>query len=198
MKKTIAETLHGNVQPISLAAERSAVLARNIALVISASIFMALCAHVSVPLLFTPVPLTLQTFALPLLAMLLGPRRAATAMALYLVEGASGFPVFSPAGPGGLAQLLGPTGGFLMTYPLAAFATGSIFERGGRSMTAGVAACTAGISIVFSGAISWLVLLTHKSLLEVAALAFFPYVPGEILKIAAASALAARWFRHKK
>jgi biotin transport system substrate-specific component len=180
---------------IAAAAPRTfpATLLRDAGLVVSATIFMALCAHVSLPLLFTPVPLTLQTFALPVIALLLGPRRGATAMALYLMEGASGLPVFSPAGPGGIAQLLGPTGGYLMTYPLVAFVIGELYERFGRTFGAAAIACSAGIAIVFIGAVSWLMVVTGRPLFTVLQLAVLPYIAGEVLKIAAASIIVTRW-----
>src|SRR5437588_8527328 len=84
------------------------------ALVIGGSLLMAACGHISIPLWFTPVPITLQTFGLMFLALTLGAWRSAAALLLYLVEGASGLPVFSPHGPGGLLQLFGPTGGYLI------------------------------------------------------------------------------------
>src|SRR2546427_7315060 len=80
-------------------------------IVISASLFVALCARVTVPLPFTPVPLTLQNFGVLLVGLTLGNRRGFSALALYLAEGVAGMPVFNPTGPGGVAQLLGATGG---------------------------------------------------------------------------------------
>src|SRR5258706_9557063 len=91
--------------------------ARHAAIVIAASLFVALSARVTVPLPFTPVPLTLQNFGVLAVGLLLGSRRGFAALALYLVEGAFGLPVFSPAILGsGITHLLGPTGGFLMAY----------------------------------------------------------------------------------
>src|SRR5437879_12168193 len=103
------------VHPLS--AEHSYPVARQAAIVVAASLFVALCARVTVPLPFTPVPLTLQNFGVLLVGLLLGSRRGFTALALYLEEGALGLTVFSPTGLGVLAQLLGPTGGFLIAYP---------------------------------------------------------------------------------
>src|SRR5437899_199567 len=103
-------------------------LLKDASLVVGASALMAVCAHVSVPLIFSPVPITLQTFGVLLIGFLLGSRRALAAMMLYLIEGAAGLPVFSPAGLGGVAQLLGPTGGFLFAYPAAAYVAGSLFR----------------------------------------------------------------------
>ena len=100
----------------------------RIVLTIAATEFVALCAHVSMPLPFTPVPLTLQTFAVILVGMLFGPVVGFSSMVLYLAEGATGLPVFSPHGLGGIAQLVGPTGGFLLSYPIAAACAG-LFTR---------------------------------------------------------------------
>src|SRR4051812_46067850 len=87
---------------------------RQAAIVVAASIFVALCAHLTIPLPFTPIPLTMQNFAVLLVGVTLGSRRGFAALALYLVEGVSGLPVFNPMGPGGLLQVMGATGGFLM------------------------------------------------------------------------------------
>ena len=97
-------------KPASLAlgrGNRALYWAEQAAIVVSASLFVALCARVTVPLPFTPVPLTLQNFGVLLVGLTLGSRRGFAALALYLVEGAAGMPVFNPAGPGGVAQLSG-------------------------------------------------------------------------------------------
>src|SRR6185369_9745314 len=113
--------------------ERSRDLLRDVVLVIGASAFIALCARVTLPLPFTPVPLTLQNFGVLLVGLSLGSRRGFLALMLYLIEGASGMPVFNPAGPGSIAQLIGPTGGFLLAYPFVAGLAGWIMERGKES-----------------------------------------------------------------
>src|SRR6202789_3468836 len=95
-------------------------LARGAGIVLAGSALVAICAHLAVPLWFTPVPVTLQPFAVLLLGLLLGPRTAFAATVAYLAEGAAGLPVFTPHGLGGIAQLLGPTGGYLLSYPLVA------------------------------------------------------------------------------
>src|SRR5437868_4703907 len=83
--------------------------------------------QISLPLPFTPVPLTLQNFAVILVGMVLGPTPGFSAMVLYLAEGALGLPVFTPtSGPAGMSHLLGPNGGFLFSYPLAAATAGWI------------------------------------------------------------------------
>ena len=107
--------------------------ARQVILVVGASLFVALCAHITIPLPFTPVPLTLQNFAVLLVGLMLGSRRGFAALALYLAEGAVGLPVFNPIGPGGIVHLFGPTGGFLLAYPLVAWVSGYVMEHGERS-----------------------------------------------------------------
>ena len=116
---------------------------------VGASCFVALCARVTVPLPFTPVPLTLQNFAVLLVGLALGSRRGFAALALYLAEGAFGLPVFNPTGLGGIAQLLGPTGGYLMAYPFVAFVSGWIAERGSKSFRRYAVAAAAGRSVAF-------------------------------------------------
>ena len=161
----------------------------NAALVIGASLLMAICAHVSIPLSFTPVPITLQTFGVMLLALTIGGWRASAALALYLLEGVSGLPVFSPSGPGGIAQILGPTGGFLMAYPFAALAGGLLARRLLRrtqplvSLATGALVCDA---IIFAAGAFWLLLLSHQSVMAVMTAAVLPFLPGEVLKGAAA------------
>jgi biotin transport system substrate-specific component len=176
-------------------------LLKDAALVVGASALMAICAHVSVPLVFSPVPITLQTFGVLLIALTLGSKRRFTALALYLIEGASGLPVFSPAGPGGIAQLLGPTGGFLMAYPVVAFICGYIFERSApRKVFSGAfgaaifAALIAEI-VLFSSGTLWLKFSTGVGFAKAASMAIAPFIPGEVLKIAAAAAIAPRFNR---
>lgn len=170
-------------------------------LAVSATAFVAACAHVSVPLYFTPVPVTLQTFAVILVGLALGPALGFSALLLYLAEGAIGLPVFSPHGPGGIAQLLGPTAGYLFSYPVAAAAAGSIVRtiRFGRSQfpVAILAGIAASIVILSTGA-GWIALLLHLTPSAAWHMAIAPFLPGEILKVTAA-ALAftplRRWHR---
>src|SRR5258708_32426923 len=117
---------------------------RQVAVVVGASLFVVLCARVTIPLPFTPVPLTAQDFGVLLVGLALGSKRGFAALALYLAEGATGLPVFSPTGPGGIAQILGPTGGYLMAYPLVAASAGFVFERGARTFArAAIGGCFA-------------------------------------------------------
>jgi biotin transport system substrate-specific component len=174
--------------------ERALDGARQVVIVIGASLFVALCARVTVPLPFTPVPLTLQNFAVLLVGLTLGSRRGFAALVLYLVEGASGMPVFNPAGVGGTAQLFGLTGGFLMAYPFVAAIAGWIFERGKITFArAAVAGLLAEIAL-FTGGILWLAAYTH-SFAQAVVFGLYWFIFAEVIKIMFAAAIASGW-RH--
>jgi biotin transport system substrate-specific component len=168
---------------------------RQVALVVGASLVVALCARITIPLMpLTPVPLTVQNFGVLLVGLLLGSRRGFAALALYLMEGAVGLPVFNPTGPGGLAQLLGPTGGFLMVYPFVAFLAGYIFERGAKTF---LRATTAGLLaeiLLFGGGLTWLYVFTH-SLAKAAYFGLYWFLAAEVIKILLAAGVATRWGR---
>src|ERR1700688_3185250 len=156
--------------------------ARQVAIVVGASLFVALCARITIPLPGTPVPLTVQNFALLLVGLMLGSRRGFAALALYLAEGAMGMPVFSPLGPGGIAQLLGPTGGFLMAYPLVAWLAGYVMERGRKSFArAAIGGLLAEIVLFVSG-LAWLAVLTH-SITQAFRWGLYWFVSAEIIKV---------------
>ena len=184
---SLAHTSTGSI--VSHSERRS--LAEDFAIAAIGSALMALCAHVSVPLLFSPVPLTLQTFGLLLIAFTMGPQRAFAAMTLYLIEGAAGMPVFSPAGPGGIAQLLGPTGGFLMIYPFAAYVAGSLFSLRKNIAFAYLGAIAATTLFLASGMV-WFKFVMHVNYAQAFALAVAPFLPGEIIKIIVASVAGER------
>src|SRR5262245_24684230 len=165
---------------------------QEVLLVIGASLIVAIAARITIPLPFTPVPLTLQNFAVLLVGLTFGSRRGFAALTAYLIEGASGMPVFNPAGPGGIAQLLGPTGGFLLAYPFVAFIAGWIIEQGRQTFArAAVASVTAEI-VLFAGGLSWLAVLTHSFSLAVR-YGLYWFVFAEVIKIMAAAALASSW-----
>jgi biotin transport system substrate-specific component len=173
--------------------------ASQVAIVIGASLFVALCARITLPLPFTPVPLTLQNFGVLLVGVALGPRRAFAALVLYLAEGLMGMPVFNPMGPGGLAQLLGPTGGFLLAYPFVAGIAGWVFEAKNeeKSFTRAAIACVLGEIFLFVCGLSWLAVLTHSFALAVR-FGLYWFVFAEVIKIMSASALASGWQRFHK
>jgi len=169
--------------------------ARRASIVIAASLFVALCARVTVPLPFTPVPLTLQNFGVLTVGLLLGSRRGFAALTLYLVEGAFGLPVFSPAILGsGITHLVGPTGGFLMAYPLVAFIAGYIYEHSSRRFAWAALSSVAAELVLFVGGLSWLAVLTHSVSLALR-YGLYWFVFAEVIKVLMAAALATRWHR---
>lgn len=173
---------------------------RNTGIVLSGTLLAAICAHIVLPLYFTPVPLTLQPFAVLLLGLLLSPRLAATTMAAYLAEGAMGLPVFAPGADlvGGMAHLLGPTGGYLFAYPLAAALISILWRRSRRGFaSAVVAAATGDLLILLFGAL-WLTVWTHASAPTDLAMAVFPFLPGDALKVAAAAGMAVGFVRIRR
>jgi biotin transport system substrate-specific component len=171
-------------------------LAKQSAIVIGASLLVALCARVTVPLPFTPVPLTLQNFGVLVVGLLLGSRRGFAALSVYLLEGAFGLPVFNPAGPGGIAQILGPTGGFLMAYPLVAFVAGWIYERidkqNPRRFGVAMLSGTAAELVLFTGGLSWLAVLTH-SVATAFRFGLYWFVFAEVIKVLMAAGVVSRW-----
>jgi biotin transport system substrate-specific component len=175
--------------------------ASQIAIVIGASLFVALCARVALPLPFTPVPLTLQNFGVLLVGLTLGSRRGFAALVLYLAEGLMGMPVFSPTGPGGMAQLLGPTGGFLLAYPFVAAIAGWVFEQSAagakKSFARAATACVLAEIFLFVCGLSWLAILTH-SFAQAIRFGLYWFVFAEVIKIMSAAALASGWQRFRK
>jgi biotin transport system substrate-specific component len=156
--------------------------------VVLATALVAICAHIAIPLGFTPVPVTMQTFAVLLLALLFSPGAAFACLALYLMEGAVGLPVFSPHGPGGMAQLLGTTGGYLLSYPFAAALASLLYRRGRRSfLAAAVSTGLASIVILTAGA-TWLGLLTHLQFSVIFTQSVAPFLAGDAVKVLAAAA----------
>jgi biotin transport system substrate-specific component len=179
------------LQVFSTPQERLLEAARQMALVVSASLFVAFCARITIPLPFTPVPLTVQNFGVLLVGLLLGSRRGFAALILYLAEGAMGMPVFSPLGPGGVAQLLGVTGGYLLAYPFVAGLAGFIFERGTKSFARAAIAGLLAEILLFAGGVTWLYVTTH-SLAKAAYLGLYWFVAAEIIKVMVAAAIATR------
>jgi biotin transport system substrate-specific component len=178
------------IQTLSAPNESVVESSRQVALVVAASLFVALCAHITIPLIpLTPVPLTVQNMGVLLVGLMLGSRRGFAALTLYLLEGMVGLPVFNPLGPGGVAQLFGFTGGFLLAYPFVAFVAGYIFERGKKSFARAAIAGTLAEIVLFAGGVSWLYALTHSFK------AAYVFLPAEVLKIVVAAAIAAGWRR---
>jgi len=166
--------------------------------VVFVTLLTIVAAQVSIPLPFTPVPFTLQPMIVLLGAAALGPRLGVSAQVIYLALGIAGMPVFaaSPVLPQGIARLLGPTGGYLMSYPLAAFVTGHLAERGlDRRYLTSVLAMGAGLAIVFSCGVLWLAFgVPHAGLSAAVASGLVPFLPADIVKVfLAATVLPAAW-----
>ena len=163
--------------------------AGRVFLAVSASALVAICAHISVSLFFTPVPITLQTMAVIFIGLALGPALGTSSMILYFLEGGAGLPVLSPQGLGGTAQLMGPTGGYLLAYPLAAFVAGLIVRalHAQRSnLMVPTLAALAATAVIFAAGATWLLLCLHLNAGTAWRLAVLPFLPGEALKIAGA------------
>lgn len=168
--------------------------------VVFVAVLTAAGAQLSFPLPFTPVPFTIQPMIVLIGAAALGARLGAMSQVLYLMLGIAGLPVFafSPELPQGVLRLLGPTGGYLMAYPIAAFATGWLAERGlDRRYATSILAMAAGLAIIFAGGVMWIARLTGMP----AALAtgLYPFVIVDVIKIVAAGLVlptAWKYLRH--
>lgn len=162
--------------------------------VLFVTVLTAIAAQVSVPLPFTPVPLTFQPMVVLVGAAALGSRLGMASQVLYLALGIAGLPVFaaSPLLPQGAARLLGPTGGFLMAFPFAAFAAGWLAERGfDRRYLTAVVAMTCGLAVVFAGGVSWLAIASQpaRSLSSALAAGVVPFIVPDVLKLLVAAAV---------
>ena len=160
---------------------------RSISLVCAFSLLVALSAQIVIPV--GPVPITGQTFAVLLTGALLGSRLGAMAMIVYLIEGASGLPFFY-GGHGGLAHLLGPTGGYLVAFPAGAFITGAFAENGWdkRFLSAVVAMAIGSLLILLAGW-AWFVVVMQSSPLAAFKVSVMPHLAGDLVKILVAAAL---------
>jgi biotin transport system substrate-specific component len=194
---TVSKELSASLSPTAAASTAVQRGLRSAGIVIAGSVFVAACAHISLPLIFTPVPLTLQDFAVLVLGLLLSPRLAAATLAAYLAEGALGLPVFAP-GPhlaGGAAHLLGATGGYLLSYVVAAPLISTLFRRSGRGFTWAFFSAAAGILLILSCGALWFAILTHASMTFTFSETVLPFLPGSALKVAAAAGIAEGFFR---
>jgi len=153
---------------------------RGVAVLLGAAL-VAVAAQVALPLPGTPVPMTLQPLAVLLVGGLLGPSLGAASMILYLALGAVGLPVFTPYGLPGIARLIGPTGGYLLAYPVAAFAVGKL-AGDGRHWGRIALAVLAGLALIHLGGVAQLVILTGSAASAVR-LGTLPFVIGDLLKL---------------
>ncbi|HWS55105.1 MAG TPA: biotin transporter BioY [Pyrinomonadaceae bacterium] len=167
---------------------------KSAALVAGFSLLTALAAQVVVPLPWTPVPLTGQTFAVLLAGALLGSRLGALAMLAYLAEGAAGLPFFKGGAGGAHYLFFSPTAGYLLAFPAAAFVTGLLAERGwDRRLPTAAAAMGLGSLVILGAGWLWLTLF-YRTAGEAFAAGVAPFLAGDVVKIAlAAAALPAGW-----
>lgn len=158
------------------------------------TLLTVLAAQISVPLPFTPVPFTFQPMLVLVGGAALGARLGATSQVLYLALGIAGLPVFaaSPLLPQGALRLLGPTGGYLMAYPIAAFVAGYLAERGfDKRYWTSCVAMAAGLAIVFAFGVTWLAAFAAPAAGFGAAIAagFTPFIVADLVKLALAAAV---------
>ncbi len=174
-----------------IAAPRSNAL-MNVLLVVAASLVTAAAAQLEIRLPFTPVPITGQTFAVLLCGIVLGARRAFAAQMLYLVEGAAGMPFFS-GGAAGALHLLGPSGGYLLSFPFAAALTGVLAEKAwDRKPVTMFLTMLAGSTLIFAVGLAQLSRFVPANQLLSAGL--LPFIPGDIVKsLLATAALPLAW-----
>ena len=171
--------------------------ARDLLLVLGAAALMGVLAQLAIP--FVPVPITGQTLGVLLVGALLGRRRGALAMLAYLAEGLAGLPVFANGATAwtpssaGVPTIVGPTAGYLLAFPVAAFVVGALAERGWdrRGWTA-AAAMVVGQAIIYLGGLSWLAQLVGPG--RAVELGLVPFLAGDLVKLLAATlALPAGW-----
>jgi biotin transport system substrate-specific component len=171
--------------------------AEQAAAVVAVALLTAVAAQISVPLPFTPVPFTFQPMVVLVGAAALGSRRGAASQMLYLAMGLAGLPVFAASPlPQGIARLLGPTGGYLMSYPFAAFVAGLLAERGfDRRYFTFVLAMIAGLAVVFTGGVAWIALTQPvRGIAGALAAGFYPFVLPDLAKLlVAAGVMPALW-----
>jgi biotin transport system substrate-specific component len=163
------------------------------------TVLTAIAAQISLPLPFTPVPFTFQPMIVLLGGAVLGSRLGMTSQVLYLALGIAGVPVFAASStlPPGAARLLGPTGGYLLSYPIAAFAAGWLAERGfDRRYLTSVVAMACGLALVFAGGVAGLALFAGAphGFARAVAVGFTPFIAADVLKLlVAAGAMPALW-----
>lgn len=171
---------------LALGVRRATWGVRALAVVLGA-VFVTAAAQVSVPLPGTPVPMTLQPLAVLLVGGLLGARLGAASMVLYLALGIAGLPVFTPTVPLlGVARLLGPTGGYLLAYPVAAWCVGTLVADG-RTVWRVACGVIAGLVLIHLGGLAQLMILTGN-VSGAARLGTWPFLLGDLAKVAVAVA----------
>lgn len=150
---------------------------------------LAVASHVAIPIPGTPVPMTLQPLAVVLAGLWLGPLAGAASMVLYLAAGALGLPVFAPGGLPGLARFVGPTGGYLLAYPVAAWIAGAVGRRSPR-LAGRILASALGIATIYAGGLSQLAIQTG-SWERAAQLGSLPFLLMDAVKVVLGGVLSA-------
>lgn len=184
---TLAPTLSTRYFP------RAANWLRDLFLIVVGSLFVAALAQVKIPLLFTPVPITGQTFGVALVGAALGSKRGAAALGLYLAEGMIGLPFFA-GGAHGVGAVIGATGGYLIGFVFAAYFIGVLAERGlERNARTSFIPFLIGTALIYVCGVAWLA-VALKSLSRAITAGLLPFLIGDAIKlIAAALVLPAAW-----
>ncbi len=184
---TLAPTLSTRYFP------RTSAWLRDLTLIAAGSLFVAILAQISIPLPFTPVPLTGQTFAVLLVGAALGSKRGLASMILYIVEGALGLPFFA-GGASGWHVLVGATAGYLIGFVSASYISGLLAERGlERSVKTSLIPFFIGTAIIYLFGVSWLAVMMGNISKAIAA-GLLPFLIGDAIKLVGASlALPAAW-----
>jgi biotin transport system substrate-specific component len=166
----------------------------TLALVVGFALFTALMAQIAIPLGFTPVPITGQTFSVLLAGAALGWRAGAASMALYVALGATGLPFYAEA-RGGWEVATGATGGYLIGFVVAAALVGHLAERRqDRSVATAIPAFLAGTAVIYLFGVTWLAGNLGVGATEAMELGLVPFVIGDLVKVALAGvALPAAW-----
>jgi len=144
-------------------------------------------AYIAIPV--GPVPIVMQNLFVMLAGLLLGSRWGFISIAIYLLAGAIGLPIFA-GGTGGIGKFVGPTGGYLIGFAAAAFLIGLLTEKGKNRIVSDVAAMILGTLVIYAIGVSWLKVVTGMDFIKAASVGMLPFLPGDALKIAAAVPIA--------
>ncbi len=168
------------IRSIALQYEQAPTWAKNVVLVVGASLVLGLFANVAIPLPFTPVPVVTQNSMVLLLAVLLGSKRAVAAVTLFLAQAAMGLPVCA-GGTGGIAKFAGPTAGYLLGYLVAAFVVGKLMETRKRSAFNVFWTMGIGNALMFLFGAAWLSSFIGPQ--KAIALGVTPFILGDLIKL---------------
>lgn len=180
---TLPEQIRARAVPAWV--QRAAPIAAAVALI-------AVAARIAVPIPGTPVPVTLQDLVVLAVGIVLGPRRGALAVASYVLLGAAGAPVFSN-GRGGIAWLMGPTGGYLLAFPVAAAVAG--WAARPRRLLPFLFGLPCAVATIFTGGVLQLALVSGAGIGAALATGFLPFLPGITFKSALVVAFFLGWTR---